>query len=102
MNWRSWIAIAAVGVVAITAIAVYSTTPHESMKLVGTSTAVSYFEGEMEQVYATNSTATRGNGTGYTLVVPSVSTPTVQTVGTSTYAESYSANNASARVITST
>ncbi len=102
MKRKSLIAIATLGVVAITAIAVYSTTLHESMRLVGACTAVGYFEGDMEQVHATNSTVTYGNSTSYTLVVTSVSTPTVQTVGTKTYAASYDANNASALVITST
>ena len=77
-------------------------TYYENAKIVGNCTAISYFLGDIETAYATNSTVTQGNSTSYTLVITSVHSATIQTIGTKAYTTTARANGTSVIVTTST
>lgn len=75
----------------------------QSGEMTGACTAVSYFEGDAEEIALSRTTVTSGNGTAYVYtVVSTVSTPTISTVGTSAYSTTSSLNGTFVIVVTST
>jgi len=90
--------------VTVTSVLNHTTTVsvYENVEMMGNCTAVSYFLGDMQTEYATNSTVTQGNSTSYTLVITSVHSATVQTIGTKAYTTTAYANGTSVIITTST
>ena len=78
-----------------------STVVYES-RVTGTYTAVSYFEGDEEEISRSTITVTSGNVTTYSYGTVVVSSPHVTTLGTRAYSTASSANDSSVFTVSTT